>query len=252
MRRSRSNPIRSPLREVVARGAAGRYVAWLRRHVAAVIGAHALVLALAGYLIAFHSPLFADFSYLLPQDAPAVTDLRRLEKRIKATDTMLVVVQAPTSDARAAAVRQLADAFREFPKDLVGEVEDDDVETRDFLRDNKFLFVPLVDLQRARDALAKRIAAAKLAANPLYVDLDSDGSKADAAAAQKDLDELEQERKDAEAKLERSSHVSARRQDRDDRGPHRVPHDRHRSRSRADRAARRRRAAASSPRTPAS
>jgi predicted RND superfamily exporter protein len=188
---------------------AGRYVAWLRRHVVAVIAAHAVVLALAGYLIAFHLPLFADFSYLLPQDAPAVTDLRRLEKRIKATDTMLVVVQAPTADARAASVRELAHAFRGFPKDLVGDVEDDDVETRDFLRDNKFLFVPLADLQKARDALAKRVSAAKLAANPLYVDLDSDDSKADAAAAQKDLDQLKQQRKDAEAKLDRSSHVSA-------------------------------------------
>ncbi len=187
---------------------AGRYVAWLRRHVVAVIAAHAVVLALAGYLIAFHLPLFADFSYLLPQDAPAVTDLRRLEKRIKATDTMLVVVQAPTSDARAAAVRELAHAFRGFPKDLVGEVEADDVEIRAFLRDNKFLFVPLGDLQKARDALAKRVAAAKLAANPLYVDLDSDDSKADAAATQIDLDELKQQRKDAEAKLDRSSHVS--------------------------------------------
>jgi hypothetical protein len=186
---------------------AGRYVAWIKRHVAAVIGAHLAVLALAGYLIAFHLPLFADFSYLLPQDAPAVTDLRRLESRIKATDTMLVVVQAPTSDDRAASVRELATAFRKFPKALVGDVEDDDVETRDFLRDNKYLFIPLADLQRARDALTKRIAAAKLAANPLYVDLDSDN--ADDKAAQKDLDDLRKQRKDAEAKLDKSSHVSA-------------------------------------------
>ncbi|HEY3807630.1 MAG TPA: MMPL family transporter [Kofleriaceae bacterium] len=187
---------------------AGRYVAWLRRHVVAVIAAHALVLAIAGYLVAFRLPLFADFSYLLPQDAPAVTDLRRLETRIKATDTMLVVVQAPSRELRADTVRQLADALRGFPKDLVGDVEDDDVETRDFLRANRFLFVSLEDLQKARDALAKRVASAKLAANPLYVDLDSDSSKADAAAAQKDLDDLDKQRKDAQARLERSSHVS--------------------------------------------
>ena len=188
---------------------AARYVAWLRRHIAAVIGGHLAVLALAAYLIAFHLPLFADFSYLLPQDAPAVTDLRRLESRIKATDTMLVVVEAPSSDARAAAMRELAHAFRNFPKDLVGDVEDDDLETRQFLRDNKFLFVSLADIQKAHDALAKRIAAAKLAANPLFVDLDSDDTKADSAAAQNDLDELRQKRKDAEAKLDKSSHVSA-------------------------------------------
>jgi uncharacterized protein len=182
-----------------------RYVAWLRRHVVAVIAAHVAVLALAGYLIAFHLPLYADFSYLLPQDAPAVTDLRRLEARIKATDTMLVLVQAPTSDVRATAVKELAAGFRKLPTDLVGEVEDDDVEIRDFFRANKFMFVPLSDLQKARDALAKRIAAAKLAANPLYVDLD-DKAKDD---GKKDLDDLKQKRHDALAKLDRSSHVSA-------------------------------------------
>ena len=188
---------------------ARRYVAWLRRHVLAVIGAHLAVLALAGYLIAFHLPLYADFSYLLPQDAPAVQDLRRLESRIKATDTMLVVVQAPTSEARAGAVKQLAADFRKLPADLVGEVEDDDVAIRDFLRANKFLFVSLADLQKARDALVKKIAAAKLAANPLYVDLDDAESAAAKAANQKDLDELRKQRKDAEARLDRSSHVSS-------------------------------------------
>jgi len=57
---------------------ARRYVVWIRRHLIAVVGAHVVVLGLAVYLIAFKLPLFADFSYLLPQEAPAVKDLRRL------------------------------------------------------------------------------------------------------------------------------------------------------------------------------
>jgi len=184
-----------------------RYVAWLRRHVVAVIVGHVVVLGLAAYLIAFKLPLYADFSYLLPQDAPAVKDLRRLEARVKATDTMLYLVEAPSPDVRAAVVKELSAELRALPKQLVTEVEDDDAEIRGFLRDHRFLFVPLDDLQKAHDALKERIKSAKLHANPLYVDVDDDGA-AD-AAAQKQLDDLRKKRKDAEARLNRSSHVSA-------------------------------------------
>src|SRR5512142_212134 len=105
---------------------AHRYVAWLRRHAAAIIAGHVLAFAAAVYLIAFHLPLYADFSYLLPQDVPAVRDLRRLEARVKANDIVLALVTAPTSDARAAAARELAEQARTLPPDLVESVIDDD------------------------------------------------------------------------------------------------------------------------------
>ena len=192
----------SPGPEQLARS----YVAWLRRHARGVIAAHVAVLAIAGYLIAFHLPLFADFSYLLPKQAPAVKDLRRLESRVKATDTVLVVIQAPTPEVRAEVVRDMAAAIRTFPHELVDAVEEDDVEIRDYLRAHKFLFVPLRDLEKARDALAHRIERAKLEANPLYVDIDDHA--ADDAAAKRDLDALRKQRRDAEARLDHSNHVS--------------------------------------------
>ena len=183
-----------------------RYVAWIRRHVVAVIVAHAVVLGLAAYLIAFKLPLFADFSYLLPQDAPAVKDLRRLEARVKATDTMLYVVETPSPEVRKVVVGELATELRALPKDLVSEVEDDDLEIRTFLGDHRYLFVPLADLERARNALKQKIKTAKLQANPLYIDL-GDHERED-AAAQKELDDLRGKRRDAEARLARSSHIS--------------------------------------------
>ena len=184
-----------------------RYVAWLRRNAIAVILAHVAVFGLATYLIAFKLPLYADFSYLLPQDAPAVKDLRRLEARVKATDTMLFVVEAPSPEVRSSAMKDIAAELRGLPKDLVTEVEDDDLEIRTFLREHRYLFVPLVDLQRARDALAERIKWEKLHANPLYVDLDEDSGTD--KAAQQQLDELRAKRRDAEARLAKSSHISA-------------------------------------------
>ncbi|MGE5186751.1 MAG: efflux RND transporter permease subunit [Acidobacteriota bacterium] len=188
---------------------ARRYVGWLRRHALAVIGVHAIVLAFAAYLIAYRLPLYADFSYLLPQDAPAVKDLRKLEARLKTTDTVLVVLQAPTPETREIAAREMAGGLRAIPAGLVENVDEDDSELRTFLRAHRHLFVSTADLERAKHALEHRLRTAKLAANPLYVDLDEDDDKADEAADRKELDELRAKRHDAEARLDHPQNVSA-------------------------------------------
>ena len=180
---------------------------WLARHSLAVIIVHLVLLGAALDLIAFHLPLFADFSYLLPQDAPAVRDLRRLEARVKANDTALAVVTAPTSNDRAAAVRELAAALRGLPPQLVERVVDDDADTRAYFKAHRHLFVPLADLQSAATALERRIKAAKLAANPLYIDLDD--AAPDAAHDKQQLEDLRAKRRTAEARLDQSSNVSA-------------------------------------------
>jgi predicted RND superfamily exporter protein len=190
--------------------AARRYVGWLHQHGTAVILASALVLAGSVYLIANHLRVFADFSYLLPQDAPAVRDLRRLEARVAARDTVLVLVVAPDATTRAAAADAVAAEIAKIDKQLVERIETDDKPMRDFLRARRHLFVPLVDLIEARDTLARRIEQAKLASNPLYVDIDDDDDGADEAAAAADrkrLEDLRARRSEAEARLDRSAFV---------------------------------------------
>src|SRR5262249_25877228 len=140
-------------------------------------------------------------------DAPAVKDLRRLEARIKATDTMLVIVQAPTPEVRAKATAELVAGLRGLPPSLVEEIADDDAEVRAFMRANKWMFVPLTDLEQARDALSPRTAAGKLAATRVYVDVE-DRSRDDAGAKQR-LDDLRAKREKGERGLDRSSHISA-------------------------------------------
>jgi hypothetical protein len=187
---------------------ARRYVAWVQRRTIAIIIVHLALLVGALDLIAFHLPLFADFSYLLPQDAPAVRDLRRLEARVKANDTALAVVTAPSPEVRAAAVRELAAGIRVLPPELVERVIDDDSDTRAFFKQRRHLFVPLADLEAASAALERRITAAKLAANPLFVQFDDDDAP-DAARDKRKLEELRQKRRDAEARLDKSTSVSA-------------------------------------------
>jgi predicted RND superfamily exporter protein len=187
---------------------ARRYVAWIQRRTIAIVVVHVALLVGALDLIAFHLPLFADFSYLLPQDAPAVRDLRKLEARVKANDTALAVVVAPNAAERAAAARELADGIRVLPPALVERVIDDDSETRAFFKARRHLFVPLADLQAASDALERRIKAAKLAANPLFVQFDDD-DKPDADRDKQKLEDLRAKRREAEARLDKSTSVSA-------------------------------------------
>ncbi|MCB9559976.1 MAG: MMPL family transporter [Kofleriaceae bacterium] len=187
--------------------AAQRYVAWLVRRGLVVIAAAAVLFGVAVYLTAFHLPLKADFSHLLPQDAPSVRDLRKLDERVTTQDTLLILVTADDPEIRARVAAQIAEAARALPPTLVSRVETDDAATRAFLRAHRHLFVPLDDLIAARDALRTRIDQAKLEANPLYVNLDEDETDADAAAARQRLDELRQRRHDAEARLDHSGYV---------------------------------------------
>ena len=185
---------------------ARRYVRWLERRPAAIGAVGLALFAGAILLIVFRLPIRADFSYLLPQDAPAVRDQRKLEARMVEKDTALVLVSARDAETCEAAAARVAEGLRAISKDLVERVETDDDETRRFLLAHRHLFVPVADLVRARDALLHRIEHAKLAANPLFIDLDEDPWGPDHDA--RELAELRERRRAAEDKLARSSFVS--------------------------------------------
>jgi len=187
---------------------ATRYVAWLGPRARQLIVAHVALVLAALYLAAFHLPLRADFSNLLPQDAPAVRDLRRLEARVKASDTVLVLVKAPTSDERAATADVVAASIRELPASLVELVITNHDDLRRYLETNGYLLASLEQLQRARDALAARMDEAKLEANPLFIRLDDEEPHA-RTSDHGSLDELVAQQRDARAKLARLSNVSA-------------------------------------------
>jgi predicted RND superfamily exporter protein len=182
-------------------------VAWLRRRALAVVAGSVVVLGLAVYLIAFRLPLFADFSYLLPQDVPAVKDLRKLEARVRSSDTALVVIQAPNSEERAAATQQMLDGVKQLPPELVARVDGDELEAREFIKAHFDLYFPLEDLVKGRDALKRRMDAAKLAADPLYIDL-QDHDPEDAKKDQQQIDDLRTKIAEAKAKLDHPTNIS--------------------------------------------
>ena len=182
---------------------AERYVGWLMRHSKAVLVGAVLAVAASAYLAAFHLPLKSDFSYLLPEDAPAVRDAERLAKRLPAQDVMLMLIVAPDGNSRALVGDHAAARLRALDPDLIARIEDSDREARGFVQAHRHLFTPIADLETARAALAQQIADAKLRANPMYIDLGDEPGEDPAFAA------LRAKQRKAETRLARDAHVSA-------------------------------------------
>jgi predicted RND superfamily exporter protein len=197
--------------------AAQRYVAWIERHASEILIAAVIAVGAAAYLAAFHLPLKADFSYLLPGDAPSVKAAAQLAARVPAQDTMLLLVVAPSEKLRAAAADQAVAGIEKLEADLIDRVESNDTELRDFIGAHRHLFVPLGELETARDALASYIRDAKLRANPLFIDLEERSESGplhsglgDADPAPRaSLDELRARQRDAAALLAKPTYISA-------------------------------------------
>jgi len=179
-----------------------RYVGWLTRRSRWIAAGAALAVGLATYLTVFRLPLYADFSYLLPADAPSVRDAERLAQRMPAQDTMLMMIVAPDPASREAAGTRAIAAVAALVPDLVQRVETDDTELKAFITEHRHLFIPVDDLHRARVALEDETAKAKLRANPMYIDLD-DETTADPHR----LDELRAKERAAQAVLDKQTHV---------------------------------------------
>ncbi len=183
---------------------AQRYIAWIERHVTAILLVSVLVVLGATYLVMFRLPLRADFSYLLPNNAPSVRAAEELAGRMPQQDTMLMLIVAPSPEIRASATTQALAGLAKLDGDLMDRVESDDAEVRDFIGSHRHLFAPLAELEAARDALSTHIAAAKQRANPLFIDLED----AD-PAANDGLADMRAKQLEAKARLAKPAFVSA-------------------------------------------
>ena len=183
---------------------AQRYIAWIERHVTAILIAAVLATLGATYLVVFQLPLRADFSYLLPKDAPSVRAAEQLAGRMPQQDTMLMLIVAPSPAVRGGAATQALATLAKLDADLMQRVDSDDSEVREFIGAHRHLFAPLAELEAARDALKAHIAAAKQRANPLFVDLEDAAAAPNAA-----VEEMRAKQRAADARLAKPAFISA-------------------------------------------
>ncbi|HEY6037764.1 MAG TPA: hypothetical protein VIV58_25960, partial [Kofleriaceae bacterium] len=171
-----------------------RYVEWIIRWRWAIVIA-SIALACGAGVIASRISVLADFSYLLPQSARSVQDLRAIEKRAKVVGTSLFVVRSEHPESRQKAAELARQHIAALGPAWIADITFDHRIEHQFAWANRWLGAEVKDLIEARDALKREIATAKLHANPLFVPLDDD--KPDTKAA----DDLE--KKLADAKKER-------------------------------------------------
>jgi uncharacterized protein len=158
---------------------ARRYASWIERRRWSIIVGSILFAALAAFGAA-QLRVFADFSYLLPQDVRSVTDLRAIGARARVLGTAMVAVESNDPVARRRAATLLRDQIARLP--LVSSVTFDDRAKRDYAWDHRWLFAELTDLEKAKAAIEAKIKQAKLDANPLFIGLDDPPAhEADAA-----------------------------------------------------------------------
>ena len=138
------------------------------------IVALSLAITAACGVLASRLSIRSDFSYLLPQSARSVQDLRAIERRARVIGTAMIAVQSANPQHREQAAREVRERLVGLGETLVASVTFDRRVERQYAWTHRWLFADLSDLQAARDALADEIAQAKLAANPLYVSLDDD------------------------------------------------------------------------------
>jgi uncharacterized protein len=171
---------------------ARRYASWIEHRRWAII-AGSLVFAALATFAASQLRIFADFSYLLPQNVRSVTDLRAIGKRARVLGTAMVAVQASDPAIRERAAVLLRDKIARLS--LVSSVTFDDHARREYAWQHRWLFADLSDLQRSRAAIEAKIRQAKLEANPLFVGLDDEPATHPPDAA----DELRDRLRKAEA-----------------------------------------------------
>jgi predicted RND superfamily exporter protein len=153
---------------------ARRYASWIeRRRWVIVIGS--IAFAAVATFAASRLHVFADFSYLLPQDVRSVKDLREISKRARVLGTAIVAVEAGDPAVRRRAAVALRDGIAKLP--LVSSVAFDDRARRDYGWEHRWLFADLADLEKAKAAIEAKVRQAKLDANPLFVGLDDPPDK---------------------------------------------------------------------------
>jgi predicted RND superfamily exporter protein len=172
---------------------ARRYASWIERRRWTIIAVSVVFAALATFT-ASQLRIFADFSYLLPQDVRSVKDLRAISARARVLGTAMVAVEARDPAARRQAAVMLRDKVSTLP--LVSSVTFDERAKRDYGWEHRWLFADLGDLQKAKAAIEDQIKQAKLDANPLFIGLDDDAPAGEGDELRAKLKKAEAEKAD--------------------------------------------------------
>ena len=175
-----------------------RYTSAVVAHARSIVLLSILVAAVAASFAA-KLPVYADFSWLLPERSESVQQLRALAKRARVLGTLMVVVSTEEPARREPAALELKTALDGLGPELVSHLTYDRHEMRGYAWDNRWLLADVADLRRAKEALPGFLAQLRRRTNPLVVDFEDEAaeqSTADVQGLQQKLDELSRQHDD--------------------------------------------------------
>ncbi len=158
---------------LVARQPAERLASWLDRNRVGLLVLSLLVAVFGGYL-ASRMRVEASLTTLLPPGERSVRDLQAIQARARPFGTVQILLESEDVTLRTRAGQALARRLESVRPDLVAQVSVDEREALRYAWQHRFLWATLGDLVAARDALKARIETGKLAANPLFIQLDDE------------------------------------------------------------------------------
>lgn len=128
-----------------------------------------LAIAVAGVLLASRLSLQTDLSELLPQDAPSVTALHALGKRVGGTGSVSIAIESPSGREalRAYVPKLVAELKQELGADLLS-IRYTRKDLEDYFKKFAAYYVSLADMEKWQKQLAEVIAKQ----NPAYVELE--------------------------------------------------------------------------------
>src|SRR5438105_3299267 len=120
----------------------------------------------------------SSFQELLPSDLPSVKLIQEMVKRVGGDGTVFVNVEAldgpPDLPKAEALAPKLAQDFLAMGSDQIRAVDWHVTRVENWYEEHWPLFVPLQDLQRARDAIRDEIRKRTLEVNPFAIELDEE------------------------------------------------------------------------------
>ncbi len=154
---------------------ASRYVGFLIRHYWIVL-LIATSLTIVAALSASRFTLKTNFVELLPQDEPSVKDLERAKARKGGLSNLIVAVMGNQPENNRKIVDDLAEKFKELPKEYVTYIKYNIKEERAFYKQFKHLYAGLDDLSEVYERLREKVRYERIKNNPI-LNMDFDGEE---------------------------------------------------------------------------
>lgn len=138
-----------------------------------IVAASILLFAISGHFVA-KLRVKSDFKEMLPDSAPSVIELNRIEKRVRSTDNLIILIGGADWPMIKKCVDDVVARIGEELKNEVGRIEYNVTDIKDYYDHNKYLYIDLEDLKEIYARLKRRIDWEKLKQTPFFVQIEEE------------------------------------------------------------------------------